>query len=126
MAGDQDAHEKGVFVDFFGIPSSTAVGAALFHLKTGAPIVFVAGIRKRWGKFKFYFEHVPVPDNKEINDDNIYRIIQAATSILEKYTRKYPGQYFWTHRRWKTIPTDAEMKIFEDRRNKYMDKSLLK
>jgi KDO2-lipid IV(A) lauroyltransferase len=125
VAGDQDAHEKGVFVDFFGVPSSTPVGAALFHLRTGTPVVFVAGMREKWGKFKFYFERVPVPENKEVNDENIYRIIQAASSILEKYVRKYPGQYFWTHRRWKTVPNEAQMAEFEERRRKFMDRSLL-
>jgi KDO2-lipid IV(A) lauroyltransferase len=109
VAGDQDAHEKGVFVDFFGIPSSTAVGAALFHLKSGAPIIFMAGIREKWGKFRFIFEKVPLPENKDITDDNIYRITQAATSLLEKYIRRYPGQYFWTHRRWKTVPDKFEL-----------------
>ena len=126
IAGDQDAHEKGVFVDFFGIPSSTAVGAAMFHLKSGAPIIFAAGIRDKWGKFRFIFENVPVPDSKDITDDNIYRITQAATSLLEKYIRLYPGQYFWTHRRWKTVPDQFELEKFRERCNKYMDRSLLK
>ncbi len=125
VAGDQDAHEKGVFVDFFGIPSSTPVGAAMFHLRSGAPIIFLAGIREKWGKFRFVFEKVPVPENKEITDDNIYRIMQAVTTLLEKYIRKYPGQYFWTHRRWKTVPDQFQLEKFREQRKKYMDKSLL-
>ena len=126
VAGDQDAHEKGVFVDFFGIPSSTPVGAAMFHLKGGAPIVFAAGIREKWGKFRLIFEEVPVPENKDVNDDNIYRITQATTSLLEKYIRRSPGQYFWTHRRWKTIPDQMQLEEYRERRSKYMDRSLLK
>lgn len=125
VAGDQDAHEKGVFVDFFGIPSSTAAGAALFHLRTGAPVVFVCGAREKWGKFKFYFEQVPLPADKEETAENIYRITQTLTSLLEKYTRLYPGQYFWTHRRWKTEPSGEVYKEYKQRVETLMDRSLL-
>ena len=35
---------------------------------------------------------------------SIASITQTFTSILEDYIRKYPEQYFWFHRRWKTQP----------------------
>src|SRR3990172_6745238 len=35
LLSDQDAHDEGVFVDFFNHPSSTAPGIAQFALKTG-------------------------------------------------------------------------------------------
>ena len=124
VAGDQDAHEKGVFVEFFGIPSSTAAGAALFHLRTGAPVIFVCGAREKWGKFKFYFEKVPLPADNEETAENIYRITQNLTSTLEKYIRLYPGQYFWTHRRWKTKPSDEVYEEYKQRVEKLMDRSL--
>jgi lauroyl/myristoyl acyltransferase len=28
-------------------------------------------------------------------------MVNAYTAALERWVRKYPGQYFWHHRRWK-------------------------
>jgi KDO2-lipid IV(A) lauroyltransferase len=29
---------------------------------------------------------------------------QLFTKVLEDYVRRYPGQWLWVHRRWKTRP----------------------
>lgn len=102
---DQDAKERGVFVDFLGVPSSTAVGPAVFHLRTGAPLVFLMSIRSDYGKFDAYYEEVcPLSEPKEANDDSIREITQLHAAVLEKWIRNYPEQWFWMHRRWKTKP----------------------
>jgi Kdo2-lipid IVA lauroyltransferase/acyltransferase len=108
IVADQDARGKGIFVDFFNIPSSTAAGAAYFHLRTGAPIIFCLCRRIRWGEFELHFERLPDFSAKPINDQNLYLITQLHTSLLENWVRRFPGQYFWTHRRWKTCPTAAQ------------------
>jgi KDO2-lipid IV(A) lauroyltransferase len=107
VAGDQDARKLGIFVNFMNKTASTATGTAIFHLKTNAPMVFVAGIRRNLGIFDIYFEEIPDSNSKEINDNNIKTITQSHTAILEKWICKYPGQYFWTHRRWKTQPKNT-------------------
>jgi len=28
------------------------------------------------------------------------------SAAIERYVRRYPGQWFWMHRRWKTRPPD--------------------
>ena len=96
LVSDQDAKRKGVFVDFFGTPASTPKGAALFHQKSGAPMVFGVCIQTGFQKYRVEFEPI-VPLNDSIQD-----ITQAYTTIIEKKVRQYPGQYFWFHRRWKT------------------------
>ena len=40
LASDQDAKDKGVIVNFFNHKTSVPKGAALFHLKTGAALIF--------------------------------------------------------------------------------------
>lgn len=104
IVSDQDAGNQGVFVSFLGKSASTATGTAIFHLKTGAPMVFVTGIRRNLGKIDIYFERIPDSTDKTVNDEAIRDITQSHTSILEKWIRKFPTQYFWTHRRWKTKP----------------------
>ena len=102
VIADQDARKHGVFVDFFNKPASTAKGAAILHLKTGAPIIVGIAVRRSWGKFDIYCERISA-------EDNILSITQAHTKLLEKWIRKNPGQYLWTHKRWKTKP-DAHSK----------------
>ena len=96
LVSDQDAKTKGVFVDFFGHPASTPKGAALFHLNTLAPVVL--GVCIKTDNNKYNIEIVPV----KTNSNSIEQITQNYTSILESYIKKYPEQYFWFHKRWKT------------------------
>ena len=98
LVSDQDAKKKGVFVDFFGVPASTPKGAALFHINTGAPLLLGVCLKENFQKYHIHF--------KIINTDNksIKHITQEYTSLLESYVKKYPDQYFWFHRRWKTKP----------------------
>ena len=98
LGSDQDARSRGVFVDFFGIQSSTPKGTALFHLKTGAPIVFGACYEQDG---EYYLDFEPINVNKE---DNVQSITQNYTTVLEKRIRQHPEQYFWWHKRWKTKP----------------------
>ena len=44
IVADQDGRKRGVFIDFLGQPSSTPAGPAVFHLRSGAPILMVISI----------------------------------------------------------------------------------
>jgi len=99
LASDQDFRKKGVFLDFFNIPSSTPKGAAVFHLKTGAPMIFTICYLNTNGKWHLKFDTIPTYKN-----DKVETIMQRYNHILENEIRKRPEQYFWFHRRWKTKP----------------------
>ncbi len=107
LLGDQDAGRKGVFVPFFGRLASTPAGAAILHLKTGVPLVFGAVIRI--APFRYRLELVPIPYNGEmiVNKENVWQVTSSITKIAEEYIRKFPDQYFWVHKRWKTAPPVA-------------------
>jgi KDO2-lipid IV(A) lauroyltransferase len=113
LVADQDAKHRGVFVDFLGIPSSTAVGPAVYNLRSGAPIMFCAAIRRDYADFDIYFERPFDTTGMELNDENIEAITRMHVSALERWVRKYPEQWFWTHRRWKTRPQQIERKEAE-------------
>ena len=98
LVSDQDARKKGVFVSFFGSPASTPKGAALFHLNTAAPIMMGACIQKSFQKYEIRFFQV------DTSIQNVEKITQSYTSLLEECIRKNPEQYFWFHKRWKTAP----------------------
>ena len=98
LVSDQDARKKGVFVNFFGSSASTPKGAALFHLNTAAPIMMGACTQKGFQKYEIRFFQV------DTSIQNVERITQSYTSLLEECIRKNPEQYFWFHKRWKTAP----------------------
>ena len=104
MLMDQDAGRNGVFVNFFNKPCSAPRGPALFALKTGAAMVFVSSVRQKEGRITAVFEEVEIDYQRGPSEENIHAVMQRGTTLLEKYVRRYPGQWFWFHRRWKTRP----------------------
>jgi len=98
LVSDQDAKNRGVFVKFFNTPASTPKGAAIFHLKTSAPMLFGVCYKENFQKYIIEFSII----NTTTKD--IKHITQDYTTQLENYIKKYPDQYFWFHRRWKTKP----------------------
>ena len=102
LASDQDAKQRGVFVNFFNKPASTPKGVARFHLETGSDIFFISCYVEQNGKHKLQIQPV-VPEGKS----TVKSITQAFTTLLEKKVREFPEQYFWFHRRWKTMPHKA-------------------
>ncbi len=103
LAADQYAGSRGVTVKMFGLDTPTFAGPAVFHLRTGAPLVFIAAERTAYGRFTFHFEKMECPRFQETSDEAIAAIMQCYNNYLEKWIRRYPEQYFWTHRRWKNL-----------------------
>ncbi len=105
MLSDQDAHERGVFVDFLGRPSSTPKGPAAFALKTKLPLVTGFIVREN-GRFTIYFDEIPAPPDGVSDEEAIKIYTQRYTKKLEEFVLKYPDHWFWLHRRWKSKPSD--------------------
>ena len=101
---DQDARDSGVFVPFMNRPASTPVGAALLHLRSGAPLVFIYAVRTGLFQYHCEFKEITVPTDGSVSDENIRAVTAAFTAELEKAVRQYPEQYLWFHKRWKTQP----------------------
>ncbi|HEX6943890.1 MAG TPA: lysophospholipid acyltransferase family protein [Gemmatimonadaceae bacterium] len=94
------------FVPFFGRPAKTPRGPAVFAMRFRLPTFFVAAVRTESGKYRCVVTPVEIPDtgNREADVDTV---VARYTSILESWVRRYPGQYFWHHRRWKRQPPDT-------------------
>jgi len=102
LLSDQDAGLEGVFVDFFGRPSSTHQGPAVFALRTGAPVLFGSAIRLPCGRHRIVAELLDFGHLAGITPENIRIVTQAYTALLEKAVRNHPDHWFWMHRRWKS------------------------
>ncbi|MDP8228841.1 MAG: lysophospholipid acyltransferase family protein [Candidatus Electryoneaceae bacterium] len=99
---DQDAGDRGVFVPFFGRLASTPQGPALFHLRTGAPIVFAASPRDKKGVYRVIIEEMTFPNLTGDSDHDVEIIMSRITARLEAEIRRHPEQWLWLHRRWKS------------------------
>lgn len=96
---------QGVFVPFFGTEACTASGMARVALHTDAAVVPAFTIwdpvlRKYRVEFGRPVELVRSGDNEADAMANTARF----TKIIEEYARRYPDQWLWVHRRWKTRP----------------------
>ena len=98
LASDQDAKHKGVIVNFFENETSVPKGAALFHLKTKAPIIFSVGTLDAEGKMTIIFESLNIGDNPTVES-----ITQEYTKMLEIKILNHPDHYFWFHKKWKSV-----------------------
>ena len=99
---DQDAHRGGVFVPFFGRPSSTTPTLATLALRTGAAVVPTFSVPQPDGSYRLYYEpEVEITDTGD-RDADILRITAECTSIIERWVRRHPELWLWMHRRWKT------------------------
>ena len=100
---------QGVFVNFFGIPACTASGLARIALRTDAAVVPGFTIwDKKAGKYVLRFdpavELIRTPGANGNNEADIVANTALFTSIIESFIRRYPDQWLWVHRRWKTRP----------------------
>jgi KDO2-lipid IV(A) lauroyltransferase len=107
---DQDVDSvDGVFVDFMGVPAYTPSAPVKLASVSGAAIVPVFVVRGPDNKHTMIIEkpiHVP----EKIKDkEDIKRYTEEWSGILESYVRKYPDQWVWVHKRWKTIPPEDEV-----------------
>lgn len=101
---DQDARKSGVFADFFGKPASTFTGPAMFSIRSGLPLLPVFDVRTGQKSHKVVFHPPLYPPEKTDRESAIREMTEKHVKILEDMIRRYPGQYFWFHRRWKTQP----------------------
>jgi Kdo2-lipid IVA lauroyltransferase/acyltransferase len=102
---DQNFGTKGgVFVEFFGQPAATATGPAVFAMRTGAPIIPIFTMRGEGDRHRIIVEPGFHIEEKESDDATILACTTKITRIIEQYIRRYPEEWGWMHRRWKTKP----------------------
>jgi KDO2-lipid IV(A) lauroyltransferase len=96
---------QGVFVPFFGLTACTAAGPAKIALKTGAAVVpgftvWEAAQRR----YVLYFEPEIELVRSGDEDADVAANTARFTAVIERWVRRYPDQWLWVHRRWKTRP----------------------
>jgi len=96
---------EGIFVNFFGIPACTASGLARIALRTDAAVL--PGFTL-WDpvlrRYRLRFDPPVKLIRTGNNENDIVANTQLFTKVIEDFVRRYPDQWLWVHRRWKTRP----------------------
>jgi KDO2-lipid IV(A) lauroyltransferase len=96
---------QGEFVEFFGRQACTGTGLAHIALKTGAAVLpgFMLW-EKAERRYVLHFGPELVLARTGNAQADIVAATQQCTSAIEAWIRRYPDQWLWIHRRWKTRP----------------------
>lgn len=122
ILSDQDAGKNGVFVDFFGRPTSSHSGPMDIAKSTGSIILPNFIVRTRGPHHKVFLEeYIDFRDSQSADD--IKDGLQKFAKLLESYVRRYPDQWLWLHKRWKSTPTRTIL-ILNDGRRGHLNQSL--
>lgn len=106
ILADVNAHPKeGVFVPFFNVEACTSSGPALIAMRTNSAIVPMCGA---WNeeKQKYIGVHgrLIYPASTGDRDADVKSTTAEFTAEVEKLVRRFPDQWLWIHKRWKTRP----------------------
>ena len=96
---------EGIFCDFFGTPAATTVGVATLALRTNA--VVLPGYlvwEEAEQRHVLHFEPPVETIRTGYWDADVQQNTARYTALLESIIRRYPGQWLWIHRRWRTRP----------------------
>lgn len=97
--------EEAIFIDFFGVPASTNFMAAKLALRSGSPIIPIfAPWNDSSKKFEIWLEPPVEIESTGNEEEDVRRLTAKLSLIIENYIRRYPEQWLWIHKRWKTRP----------------------
>jgi len=97
---------RGIFVDFFGKTACTSPGLAQLSAYCDSPVMPVFITRTAQGGHRV--EILPPLDPPQNTPEAFQQATQQYTRIIEDYIRRYPDQWIWLHRRWRTQRTKEE------------------
>jgi KDO2-lipid IV(A) lauroyltransferase len=97
----------GIEVDFFGSPAWTFKSLAIIALATGAPVVPATSWREDDGRHVLRFGAPIAPVEADDTNEAIRGTTRAYNAALESLVLARPEQWYWVHRRWKTVAPRA-------------------
>jgi len=101
---DQNFGTGGVFVDFFGRKAATATGPIVLAQRTGAAVLPCFIVRQKDDCHKIIFEPAMEFKEGQNSKETVLINVQRLTCIIEAYIRRFPAEWGWIHRRWKSRP----------------------
>jgi KDO2-lipid IV(A) lauroyltransferase len=103
---------EGVFVPFFNHLACTTSGIAVLALRTDAAVIpVVAPWHEERGRYVFHGSPIVELVRTGDHERDVELNTALFTAAIEEQIRKYPDQWLWIHKRWKTRP-DGEQDLY--------------
>ena len=99
---DQRPHRDALVVDFMGHPASTTTVPAEIAIRTGAAVIPAYAVRERPGHVRLVFEPELELQRSDDLESDVIENTRRFQNVIERIVRRYPDQWFWPHRRWKS------------------------
>jgi len=123
ILSDQDAGKSGVFVDFFGRPVSCHSGPFEIAQRTNSLILPNFIVRAKGACHKLFLEEYIDLGDLSSSQEDMRQALQRFTGLLESYVRKYPDQWLWLHKRWKSTPVRTIL-VLDDGKAGHLNQSM--
>ncbi len=123
ILADEDAKSFGSQINFFNRRCMARQGAFSLALKAGCEVLPGFIIRERGGRHRVVVAPGLELERSGDESKDIQSGLQRFTSVLESYIRRYPEQWFWLQRRWKSSP-DRSILILSDGKAGHLRQSL--
>ena len=100
---------QGVFVPYFGVEACTGSAMARVALHSGAAVLpgFLLWEKAEQRYVLHFGQELPLIRTGDAARDTVANTAMF-TAAIESYVRRYPEQWLWVHRRWKTRPEGQE------------------
>ena len=113
---DQDTKKvDGIFADFLGHISYTPSGPINLALASGAVLLPCFIVREGRGHRIFVEDPIEIIKGQD-KDETISINTRKWVQVLEKYINKYPDQWVWIHRKWRTKQNKGKQAVKQERR----------
>jgi len=99
FVGDENQKHGGVLVEFLGRPMALPVGPAVYHLKTGAPILPMFIIRQGGRRHKVIIDSPLEITLSGDEERDVFTITTQIARVIESFITQYPDQWSWISKR---------------------------
>ncbi len=110
VVADRDFSANGERMDFLGREVLLPKGAAVFSLRTGAPILPMFFIRERGGRFRVVVGEPVSPSTASsgCEEDRLREVMAAYKGQLEAAIRRHPDQWLMFREFWEPLAPSVE------------------
>jgi len=103
---DQDTNVGSLFIAFFGALASTPSSLVELGIRKNARFITSFIVRTGWSSYRIIIDEIPAGLSAK-------EVLETYNTRLEKLIEKYPSQWVWFHKRWRTLPCGKKLSTKE-------------